>query len=149
MWIAGILNIKGIFSSSSTADATSTTTGSINTAGGMGIVKALWVGGLANIAGVLTAADNLKIGTVGKGIYIKEGSNATMGAATLSAGAVTINTTKVTGDSRIILTIQSLGTVTVPKAIGVTARTAGTSFTVTSSDATDTSIIAWQIVEPA
>lgn len=35
-------------------DATSTITGSILTAGGIGCVKALWVGGLANIAGALT-----------------------------------------------------------------------------------------------
>ena len=40
--------------SSLTTDATSVTTGSIITAGGVGIAKALWVGGLANIAGVLT-----------------------------------------------------------------------------------------------
>ncbi len=37
-----------------TTDATSTGTGSIITAGGVGIAKALWVGGLANIAGALT-----------------------------------------------------------------------------------------------
>ena len=37
-----------------TTDATSIATGSIITAGGVGIAKALWVGGLANIAGVLT-----------------------------------------------------------------------------------------------
>ena len=37
-----------------TTDATSTGTGSIITAGGVGVAKALWVGGLANIAGVLT-----------------------------------------------------------------------------------------------
>jgi hypothetical protein len=40
--------------SSLTTDATSIATGSVITAGGVGIAKALWVGGLANIAGVLT-----------------------------------------------------------------------------------------------
>ena len=35
-------------------DATSATTGAFKTAGGLGVAKALWVGGLANIAGILT-----------------------------------------------------------------------------------------------
>lgn len=94
----------------------------------------------------LTSTD-FRIATAGKGLYIKEGTNATMGVATLVAGTVTVSNTKVTASSRIFLTIQSLGTVTTPKAIGITARTAGTSFTITSADATDTSVIAWQIVE--
>lgn len=42
-------------------DATNTTTGSILTAGGVGIVKALWVGGLANIAGALTLQSTLAV----------------------------------------------------------------------------------------
>jgi hypothetical protein len=87
--------------------------------------------------------------TAGNGILIKEGSNATMGVATLVAGTVTINTTKVTANSRIFLTTQTLGTVLIPAAIGVTTRTAATSFTITSSDVTDTSSIAWVILEPA
>lgn len=98
--------------------------------------------------GVKTPRD-MVLTEVGKGIYIKEGANATSGAATLVAGTVVVSTTKVTASSRIQLTIQSLGTVAAPKAIGVTARTAGTSFTITSADATDTSLIAWTIIEPA
>lgn len=93
--------------------------------------------------------NNLKIVTAGKGLFVKEGSNATMGVATLSGGTVVVSTTAVTASSRIQLTIQSLGTVAAPKAIGVTARTGGTSFTITSADATDTSVVAWILVEPA
>ncbi|WP_298561395.1 hypothetical protein [Streptomyces luteogriseus] len=93
--------------------------------------------------------DVLRLGTAGGGIAIKEGANATSGAATLVAGTVTVATDKVAANSRIQLTVQSLGTVTSPKAIGVTARVAGTSFTITSADATDTSVVAWQIVSPA
>lgn len=80
---------------------------------------------------------------------VVEGSNAAMGVATLVAGTVTVSTTRVTANSRIFLAAQSLGTVTAPKALAITARTAGTSFTITSADATDTSLIAWQIIEPA
>lgn len=80
---------------------------------------------------------------------LEGGADATMGLATLVAGTVVVATTKVTATSRILLTAQALGTVAAPKAIAVTARTAGTSFTITSADATDTSTVAWEIVEPA
>ncbi|MCA1839937.1 MAG: hypothetical protein LC723_06360 [Actinobacteria bacterium] len=92
---------------------------------------------------------SLSLGTAGGGIKIKEGANACMGVATLALGSATINTTKVTANSRIFLTVQSLGTVSSPKAVCVFARTAGTSFQIASSDATDTSVIAWEIKEPA
>jgi hypothetical protein len=69
--------------------------------------------------------------------------------ATLVAGTVTVANTSVTANSRIFLTVQMLGTVTVPKSVGVTARTAGTSFTITSEDTTDTSVVAYEIFEPA
>jgi hypothetical protein len=54
-----------------------------------------------------------------------------------------------TANSLIPLTIQSLGTVQRPSAIGVTARTAGTSLSITSSVGTDTSNVAMAIVEPS
>lgn len=92
---------------------------------------------------------NLSLTTAGNGILIKEGTNATMGRVTLVAGAAVVNTTKVTATSEIILTGQALGTIAVPVARDVTARTAGTSFTITSANVTDTSIVAWVILEPA
>lgn len=92
---------------------------------------------------------SLNLVRVGAGVLVKEGTNATMGVATLVAGTVTVNTTKVTANSRIQLTTQTLGTILRPAAVGVTARTAGTSFTITSGDVTDTSTVAWVIVEPA
>lgn len=92
---------------------------------------------------------NVIAGTAGKGFQVKEGSNAKMGTATLVAGTKVVSNTSVTANSRVFLTVQSLGTVTAPKAIAVTARTAGTSFTITSADATDTSVVAWTLLEPA
>jgi hypothetical protein len=92
---------------------------------------------------------DLKLLTAGNGFYVKEGTNATMGTATLVAGTVTVNTTKVTANSRIYLTVQSLGTVAVATPIAITARVAGTSFTITSSGVTDTSVISWIIIEPS
>jgi hypothetical protein len=89
------------------------------------------------------------LNTVGAGLKIKEGSNATMGVATLVAGTVTISTTKVTASSRIYLSIQSLGTVTVPTTVAVTTVTASTSFVIKSANIVDTSVISWIIIEPS
>jgi hypothetical protein len=72
----------------------------------------------------------------------------TRGKATLSSGAVVVSTAAVTSSSLIWLTVQVLGTVVAPKAVAVTARSAGVSFTITSADGTDTSDVAWQIIEP-
>lgn len=101
--------------------------------------------------GILTttknfAAEDLISNTAGKGLKIKEGSNAKMGTATLIAGATTVLTTAVTANSRIFLTAQvSGGTV---GTIYISARTGGTSFTITSTSNSDTSTVAWLIVEP-
>ena len=76
-------------------------------------------------------------------------ANERMGIATLTAGTVTVSNTIVTATSRIFLTAQSLGTITVPAAYAISARTATTDFTILSSDASDTSEVAWMIVEPA
>ena len=72
----------------------------------------------------------------------------TSGTAVLVGGTKVVTTSAVTANSRIMLTVQALGTVAVPKAVGATARTAATSFTITSADATDTSTIAWTLIEP-
>ncbi len=98
---------------------------------------------------ILATDDDFALRTAGKGLQVKEGSNARMGTATLVAGTVTVSNTSVTANTRIMLTIQSLGTVTAPKAIGITARTASTSFAITSADNTDTSVVAWFLMEPA
>lgn len=97
---------------------------------------------------VVRASGDFTLPTVGTGIDIAEGANARMGVATLVAGTIVVNTTEVTANSRIFLTIQALGTVATPMPIAVTARTAATSFTIASSDITDTSVVAWLIMEP-
>lgn len=83
------------------------------------------------------------------GLVVQTGTNEGMGTATLVAGTVTVANTRITANSRIFLTVQALGTVSAPKAIAVTAKVNGTSFTITSEDATDTSSVAWLIVEGA
>lgn len=100
-------------------------------------------------AGTVTFTADAKLGTAGNGLYVKEGTNATMGSATLVLGVKVVSTTKVTANSRIFLTVESLGTIATPVAVSVTARTGGTSFTITSANLTDTSVIGWIIIEPA
>lgn len=91
-------------------------------------------------------AGSLYLNTAGSGLLVKEGSNATMGVATLVAGTVTVSTTKVTANSRIHITVSTAGGTQ-----GFLSYTisAGVSFTVTSTNAADTSTFNWLIVEPA
>lgn len=125
--------VRGLFSD--TTDSTSKDTGSIVAEGGIGSEKAV------------TTGTNFIAGVAGGGLLIKEGSNAKMGVATLVGGTVTVNTTAVTANSRIYLTSQADGgTVGFQR---ISARVAATSFTITSSSGTDTSTVAWMIVEPA
>lgn len=83
--------------------------------------------------------------TVAGKINITTGSNKTAGTGTLSGGTVTISTTAVTSSSLIFLqdtasSITNVGTLT------VSAKTAGTSFVVTSTLALDTSTFNWLII---
>ena len=91
-------------------------------------------------------AGEVRIGTAGKGLLVKEGSNAKQGTATLVGGSVTVSNTSVTAASRIFLTPQDNATT---GALRVAGRTSGTSFTITSSNAGDTGVVAYEIFEPA
>ncbi|WP_329336061.1 glycoside hydrolase family 55 protein [Streptomyces sp. NBC_01352] len=68
------------------------------------------------------------------------------GVAVLAAGTVTVSTSAVTANTRIQLTSNVPGGT--PGWLRVSARTPGTSFTITSSSGTDTSTVAWQMTEP-
>lgn len=81
------------------------------------------------------------------GLTVTEGANAKQGVATLVGGTVTVANTSITANSRIFLTSQADGGA--PGSLRVSARVVGTSFTITSSSATDTSVVAYEIFEPA
>ncbi|WP_369030569.1 glycosyl hydrolase family 28-related protein [Streptomyces adonidis] len=104
--------------------------------------------GRLGAAQVGSSDSDLVAGLAGKGLRVKEGTNAKMGTLILNgATAVTVATTAVTATSRIFLTVQAPGGN--PAGIAyVSARTAGTSFSV-KGVAGDTSTVAWLIVEPA
>jgi hypothetical protein len=95
----------------------------------------------------LTVNGNIDVTGPGYGLEIPEGTNAKQGTATLNGTTdVVISTTTVTANSRIFLTIQVPGgTVGSPY---VSARSAGVSFSVKSTNASDTSTVAYFITEP-
>ncbi|WP_409469054.1 right-handed parallel beta-helix repeat-containing protein [Streptomyces sp. HC307] len=121
------------------------------------------VAGNLNVGGYLAAASGqsggvwniwdatpkaLNLGTAGGGVAIKEGANARMGVATLNGTtAVTIANTSITANTRIFLTIQTPGGT--PASPYISGRTVGTNFQIKSTGASDTSVVAWALFEPA
>ena len=83
--------------------------------------------------------------TVTGGIAQAEGANAKQGVAVLVGGTVTVSNTSVTANSRIFLCSNVDGGT--PGWLRVSAKTAATSFVITSSSGTDTSTVAWVILE--
>lgn len=127
-----------------------TITGALTTSGGIidtgGITTSSGYSG-SGVAG-LTVPGNVRVSLAGDGLRVAEGANAKQGTATLSAGSVTVANTSVTANSRIAVHCQTLGTVTVASAFDTTTRVVGTSFTIHASQATDTSVVFWEIFEP-
>ena len=110
-------------------------------------------GGLAVTGGAVTFAPlvpltvngNIDV-TGGFGLEVSEAANGKQGAAVLAAGTAVVANTAVTATSRIFLTSQVDGGT--PGFLRVSARTPGVSFTITSSNAADTSTVAYEIFEP-
>jgi hypothetical protein len=101
-----------------------------------------WNGGTtAKLTGKLLTSEGGTIGTSGTFV-----SKLRHGTAVLSGGTITVADTNVTASSRIFLTHQTYtGT---PGTLAVTARSAGVSFTATSSSGTDANTIGWMMIEP-
>ncbi len=92
---------------------------------------------------------NIVAATAGKGIQVKEGSNAKMGTAVLNGiTEVTISTTAISATSRVFLCVESPAG-TVGGLAYVSSRIAGTSFGIKSLTIGDTSTVAWLIIDPA
>lgn len=88
---------------------------------------------------------NLSLGTAGNKINITTGSNASIGqSAAMTAGTITISTTAVTASSIIMLVHASTGGTQGILSVGTI--TAGTSFVINSSSATDTGTVNWWII---
>jgi len=105
-------------------------------------------GGSISLTGNTTLNGNLSLATLGNKISIATGLGAgSVGTFTLGGSATTlVNNSTVTGTSLIFLQVATLGTVTTPSSLAVTARSAGTSFRVQPSDSTDTSTVWYWII---
>jgi len=80
-------------------------------------------------------------------LSMNAGSDKQLGLATLVGGTVTVSNINVQADSNIFVCAQTnAGT---PGFLGVTARTPGVSFDITSSSNSDTSDVSWLIMNPA
>lgn len=97
---------------------------------------------ILSVSGTGVVANNsLRVGANGVSI-----SRIRHGTVALTAGTVTVADVNVTATSRILLTSQTDGGT--PGWLRVSARSVGVSFTITSSSGTDTSTVAWVIIEP-
>jgi hypothetical protein len=98
------------------------------------------------VTGPILAESGLDVNTAGQGLSVAEGSNCKQGTAILASGSAVVQNTSVTSSSRIFLTSQSDGGT--PGFLRVSTRTAGVSFTITSSSGSDTSTVAYELIEP-
>jgi hypothetical protein len=121
--------------------------GSLNVGTGALARDTTW--GRQGAAQIGTADSDVIIGLAGKGLRIKEGTNARMGTATLAAGTVTVANTSITANTRIILGVKTPGTAANCGALFVTTVTLATSFIVKSTNASDTSVISYVLFEAA
>jgi hypothetical protein len=101
-----------------------------------------------NITGTVsntTYVEDLRLWNKNSVYYKSSATNPTAGTVTLVAGSATVNTTSVQTSSIILLTVQG-GTLTNVGAQYISARTAGTSFTISSLNVLDTSTVGWVII---
>lgn len=106
----------------------------------------------ATLGNITATNGNVVLGTAGNKLNSTSVASTTtagansFGTVALVAGSAVVATSAVTASSMVFLTCQDLGTVIIPSALCVSAKVASTSFTITASDATDTSTVAWFIV---
>jgi len=153
--VAGNIKIAGTANQITTAASGSTVTlslpAAITTPGSLTTTTTLTAGtSITATLGNITATNgNLVLSTAGNKLLIAATSSATCSAGTFALGGTAttvVSNSAVTANSLIYLTTQALGTVTVASTLAVTARLPGVSFTVTSSQSTDTSTIAYLII---
>lgn len=150
---AGNINVSGASNQLTTSGSGSTVTLSLSpTLVAPGSVTATTT--LTATLGAITATNgNIVLGTAGNKLVsssvastIAAGANSFGTFALSGAATTTVSTTAVTTNSLIFLQTLTLGTVTVASTLAVTSRTNGVSFVVTPSQATDTSTVAWFII---
>jgi hypothetical protein len=106
--------------------------------GSGGDIFALTAAGDAKVSGNITST------TAGKGIQLKSGTGARAGNATLVGGTVTVTNITVTANTLVITSRKTAG-----GTLGFLTYTlsSGSSFTITSTSSTDTSVVTYMLVE--
>lgn len=126
--------------------------GSANTTIGTGGTGATFIGnttGNTVVTGSETITGNLGLTGAASKLSVSAATPASASIGTtapLTAGSITVATTAITANSLVFFTTHTLGTVPVPQSYRVSARTAGTSFTIQSSGGTDTSTVDYWII---
>ena len=92
----------------------------------------------------LEVTGNIALLTAGNKLKIATGSGASVGTSTLVGGTVTVSTTAVTASSKIFYNVATAGGTQGYLSLGTI--TAGTSFVINSTSATETSTINWWII---
>lgn len=137
-----VLSIPSTFIAPGSIAATTTVTA------GTGITAT--TGNITATAGNLVAtAGNLSLNGAASKISVSAATPASASVGTtaaLTAGSIVVSTTAITANSLVFFSTNTLGTVTVPQAYRVSARTPGVSFTIQSQDATDTSTVNYWII---
>ncbi len=121
-----------------------------------------WTGSTANrylfgagtLSGLLpltggTLSGNLKLGTAGNQLFIKQGSNASQGRASLSGGHVVVANTLSSTTMEVFLTYRGVSNVAHMGDLYVAAIVVGTSFEIKSTNVADDSDVSWWLVERA
>lgn len=139
----GYARLRAIVSENQTASAAGAYWVFGASASGTAITNVLTVAGTGtDVIGRVTATQGATLGSNGRAMRILDYGNAQLGAG----GTVTVAETDVTNSGRIILTSNFDGGT--PGWLRVSARVVNTSFTITSSSATDTSTVSWILIEP-
>lgn len=91
-----------------------------------------------------TAADNAQAAADAAALVAGQDIPVASGEVALTDGAATVNNASTKADSRIRLSVKELGGA--PGALYVSAKVPDTSFTITSTSATDTSTVFWEVM---
>lgn len=94
-------------------------------------------GGVSIIKTLTSGANGTSISRIRHGV-----------SAAMTAGVVAVTDANTTANTRFFFSTHSRGTITLPASYDAATRSAGTSFTITSSMVTDTSTVAWIAIEP-
>lgn len=106
-------------------------------------VKKIW-----NVLGVNNVPSTGAFSALSVGSDATSISNLKMGQAVLSGGTVVVTDASVTANTKIFISLNTLGTIAIAAAYDATTRTPGTNFTIKSSSGTDTSTVDYLMIEP-